>query len=130
MGRRQRVGFVFREIGRVIVISRDGDSSAADEYTSERGSDKKWESNFHGLTWCLWRQLCHPTLVPDQPMSSPIRRAIRASAPLDQAEKFHQCAANARSRESKRRKLPSPIAHRSEGVGGACIILLRRTIAR
>jgi hypothetical protein len=112
MGRRQRVGFVFREIGRVIVIGCDGDSRAAGENAGERGGDKKLERNFHGLTLFLWRQLCHPTLVPDQPMSSPIRRAIRAPALVDQAEKISPVRSE---RPLRRKQAPkSPIVDRPE----------------
>jgi hypothetical protein len=87
MGRRQRVSFVFRKISRVIVIGRYGDSRAADENAGDRDRDKKLERIFHGLTWLLWRQLCHPTLVAIGLMSSPIRRAIHAPRQADRVQK-------------------------------------------
>ena len=49
MGRRQRVGFVVREVGRVIVIGRDGDGGAAYEDARERDGDKKLERILHGI---------------------------------------------------------------------------------
>lgn len=47
MGRRQRVGFVFREVSRVIVIGRNGDSRAARENAGDRRGDERLERIFH-----------------------------------------------------------------------------------
>ena len=66
MRRRQRVGLVFREVGRVIIVGRDGDSGAANENAGDRDGDKKLERNFHALIWFLLRQLFHPTLVAER----------------------------------------------------------------